>query len=550
MYWPAHAIVVIVTLLYFAPLLSAYPQLVIPSPYPDALEFIWTTWRMQGVLEGSRELYATREVFAPEGASLLLHTVCEGLLLPVTLLFGNVDPVWRFNLAVVFAFLLNGFSAVSFYRALGATPLLAAIGSLLITLAPNQIGHLTAGHLNFLVLFPLLELCRLLVIINRKGEEVQVTPWDLARGVFAVALMGRTNLYFLYYTILIGGVFSLWWIAQRGALAARLLRLWSVVFTGIAVNGLHLYRIAALAISRRYTPDHDPATTSADLLAYLVPSSLQRVGLLPEFREIRASVLFHEGETSLYLGLMLLVAVVLMCTMRSTRRTLEVWLFVALACVAMLASFGPWISLGGVQLVWNPIDYLLRAVLPLYPSVPARFGVFVGLFVVSAVVVRLSSSTSNVMRILTVAALSLALIELLPVRCNVTQLSHVNPVLERLRDDVSVKVVVDQPIIAQHAMLRQTIHGKALVGGFLSRRPRKQERELRGNPFLQRIGASSREHPVEALRTGWCALGADAVLLEAPRAALLKDAMRELGLALRDEDGVWALFKPVQGVCG
>ncbi len=549
-YWSAYALVVIATLLYFAPLMRAYPQLVIPSPYPDALEFIWTSWRLQGVIEGSRELYETHEVFAPDGASLLLHTVCEGLLLPITFLFKKSDPVWRFNSAVVVTFLLNGFAAVSLCRALGATVLVAALGALLVVFAPNQIGHLTAGHLNFLVLFPLLELFRLLIILNQRGKETQVSPLDLARGILAVALMGRTNLYFLYYTGLLSAVFSLWWIAQRGVFVAKLVRLWSVLCAGIAVNAFHLYRIAALALSKRYTPDHDPATTSADLIAYLVPSSLQRLGLMPELRQIRSGVLFHEGETSVYIGLMLLAALVAVCSIRSMRRAADVWLLLALAALAMVASFGPWVRVGGERVVWNPLDYLLRTLLPLYPSVPARFGLFVGLFLVSAVVVGVSSSGSRAGRNLVVGALVLAVVELLPLRCNVTQLSPASPVLARLREDSSVKVVVDQSIIAQHAMLRQTIHEKPIIGGFLSRRPRKQERELRGNRLLQRIGASSREHPVETLRAGWCALGADALLLEASRTTLFKDTLHDLGLTLRDEDGVWALFKPEEGACG
>jgi hypothetical protein len=548
-YWFAYAIVAVATLLYFWPLFGAYPQLVIPSPYPDALEFIWTTWRMQGVIEGSEELYKTDLVFAPGGASLLLHTVCEGLLLPATYLFIKFDPVWRLNISIVLAFLLNGFAAVSFFRSLGAMPSVSAIGSLLVVFAPNQIGHLTAGHLNFLVLFPLLELCRFLVITSRCRGEETVTRIDSGRVVLAIAVMARTNLYFLYYAMLLSAAYSVWWMWRREGLVAKLTTVWLAVIGGLLLNATHLYRIAALARSKRYTPDHDPSTTSADLIAYLVPSSLQRTGLVPDLQQLRSSVVFHEGETSLYVGMALLLAVVITCSISAPRRRKELWFFVIGSCAAILMSFGPWITIGGVQIVRNPFDAILRSVLPLYPSVPARFGVFVGIFVVSIVVLGVSIKTSRITHVLLTLLLVLALVEQCPIRCNVTQLALANPTLEHLRNDEAVKIVVDQPMIIQQAMLRQTIHGKALVGGFLSRRPRKEERELRANRFLQRVGPSEREHSIAELRAGWCALGADALILEEARSGSLKQQLLEAGFSRVDEDGVLVIFKPRDGMC-
>jgi hypothetical protein len=525
------------------PILWAYPQAVIPSPYPDALEFIWSTWRMQGVLDGDKSLYETKELFAPEGASLLLHTVCEGVLLPVTMLLKDVDPIWRFNCAVIIAFFLNGCAAISLLRALGAGPLVALLGALLIAFGPNQIGHLTAGHLNFLVLFPLFEICRLLSLVSRRGGDARIAWYDYARGSIAVAFMGRTNLYFLYYAVLISGCFSLWSLLGNRQQMRGLLTFWAAFLLGLTPNILHLYRIAVLALSKRYTPDHDPSATSADLIAYVVPSSLQRLGTLPELMQLRANVAFHEGETSLYVGVALLCAVVVACSAQRVRQMTEVILFLVLAAAAALASFGPWLTISGVPVIWNVFDYTLRALLPLYPSVPARFGLFVELFLVCAIVRALVKIDSRSRRAVVVCALSVALVELSPIRCNVTLLLPTSPALERLREDKSVSVVVDQSLIVQHAMLRQTVHGKALVGGFLSRRPRGQERDLRRNPFLRWVSGSGREYSLEQRRAGWSTLGADAVILDAAQVVRMKSDLQEIGLVLVDQDEALSIFK-------
>lgn len=499
---------------------------------------------MQGVLEGDRSLYETKELFAPEGASLLLHTVCEGILLPITALLKDVNPIWRFNCAVIVAFFLNGCAAISLFRALGAGPLVAVLGALLIAFGPNQIGHLTAGHLNFLVLFPLLEICRLLSLISRRGSDARIAWYDYARGSIAVAFMGRTNLYFLYYAALLGGCFSLWSLLGTKQRLRGLIAFWAAFLLGLMPNILHLYRIAVLARSRRYTPDHDPSTTSADLIAYVVPSSLQRVGTLPELMQLRATVAFHEGETSLYIGVALLFAAVVACSAQRKRRIKEVSQFLVLAATAALASFGPWLAISGVPVMWNVIDYALRSLLPLYPSVPARFGLFVELFVICAVVRALVEIDSKLRRAVVVCALSVALAELSPIRCNVTPLLLTSPALERLREDKSVSVVVDQSLIVQHAMLRQTVHGKALVGGFLSRRPRAKEQELRRNPFLRWVAGSGREYSLEQRRAGWSTLGADAAILDAAQATHMKGDLQEIGLVLVDQDEAWSIFKP------
>ena len=549
-WWLVRAVVALTTMAFFAPLLSVYPGLYIPSPYPDALEFIWTTWRIQGVLEGTRELYTTQELFAPEGASLLLHTVCEGILIPVTFLLKQLDPVWRFNGAIILLFLANGLAAISFVRVLGGSPQVTTLASLLIVFAPFQMGHLLAGHLNFLVLFPLLEVCTTLVVFGRDTVQGRRLGIYALRLIFALFLLGRTNLYYLYFAGLLIIVFSMRYALVEGFVRTRLVFLWGIGAVGMVFNITHLYSIARLALSKRYTPDHDPLTTSADLLAYVVPSSLQLLGTLPAVARARAGVAFHEGETSLFLGAMLLVAAFISYRFRGPTYKGEQRFFMVLACSGVIVSLGPVVLLAGTPLFANPVDYLARTYLPLYPSVPARFGLIATLFLVGSAVSGSYLEDKSLMRRVLVVCLLLSMVEIFPSRYTLTELTSSSPALTRLRDDPSVKLVVDQPVIMQHAMLRQVYHEKPIVGGFLSRRPRKAEREVRGNPFVQFVSGISTKHSMNARRAAWCKLGADALLLEAPRAQILLPELAVIGLSMVDSDEHIWIFKPHVDLCG
>src|SRR5262245_25108424 len=73
---------ILLPLLYFAylfqPVLADFSRTV-PSFYPDVFEFIWNAWWIS--LPTRSGLYFTDYLFQPGGASLLLHTFTEGILI-------------------------------------------------------------------------------------------------------------------------------------------------------------------------------------------------------------------------------------------------------------------------------------------------------------------------------------------------------------------------------------------------------------------------------------------------------------------------------------
>ncbi|NDC37059.1 MAG: hypothetical protein EBZ48_03295 [Proteobacteria bacterium] len=548
-WWLVTALLAAAPIIFFWPLLRSYPLPVVPSPYPDALEFIWGTWRIEGVLSGAKQLYFTHDLFAPDGASTLLHTLCEGLLVPVTYLFSWLTPVWRFNGAILIASTLNCFAAVSLLRALGGPALVSGVGALFIAFAPVQLGHLYAGHLNFVVLFPLIEILRGLLVGAGDAQVRAFGRADLGRVSLAALLLPLTNLYYLYFAGLLILAFVARYLSSRGRSWRDMVAFLAAVAAGLGLQLWHLLQIARLAGSKLYTPNHDPLKSSADLLSYLVPSKLQSLGTSASMRELRAGVTVHEGETSLFVGYAVVAAVLLLLwTLRGAARRQVAFLGGVAACACILSA-GPVFAFGGAHLFANPLDVALRWLLPLYPSVPARFGVITMIFLVCAVVRGIRASESRRVVAGATLLLFLGVIEIAPVEIELRQLPMESPALVRLNAKDSVRVVVDLPPITQEAMLRQTVHEKPMVGGFLSRRPRKAEREILRNPFVRMLAHPQVDPNPQRLLQGWCALGAGALILETSRVVVLEPQLKALGFQLTDSDSLVTVFEPTAVPC-
>ncbi len=503
-------LVVVAVVLFLSPIWVNYPQEYLPSYYPDALEFVWTAWRMEGVVQGTRALYETKELYYPNGASLLLHTVCEAVLYPIAYATPNLSPVWRVNLGVFACFTLTGLAAISLFRALAAGPWQSLFFGLAFTFSPFVVGHLDAGHLNFLAVFPLIELLRAL-LISTANQTWQRT--DGYRFVIAVVLLPLSNLYYLYFGAMLLAGFALISLNSGRNIASVLKRDVALFALGLSPNTIHLLAVARLATSGTYTPDHDPLKHSADMVSFLVPSGNRLIGDIPLFANLRSTVSLHAGESSLYLGYsVIFLAGIALWLSRGRERVISTGIVLLTLCFLVL-SFGPVLNFGGAGVMRMTHDSLLRSVLPFFPSVPVRFGLLVSVLLFCLASRGVSLLQERGCRYAVIGILLTVVFEYAPHAPTPTRMEVESESLIALRLDPSVRAVVDQAAIPQRAMFRQTIHHKPLIGGFLSRRPRFLQKGVNRNPFVRWLsghGVFSREQ----LLLGWCQLKADRLLLE------------------------------------
>lgn len=538
---------------FFWPLLQTFPSSFIPSYYPDALEFIWTTWRIEQVLSGTKPLYYAPELFAPSGASLLLHTVCEGILVPVTGIFSQLSPAWRINAACILLLCLNAASGLSLFRTLGCRAVHACFLTLLVVFSPFTLGHLHAGHLNFLVLFPLLEAFRGACIYSSLTSQTATLRSTTAlRYAGAISLLAFTNLYFLYFSGLVSVLCALYAamrsLPSAGGLFSRFLTPLIPFCLGLVPAIAHLTLVARITLSGTYTPNHNPAKHAADLAAFITTSPVQALGSYGIGSTLRTTIALHAGESSLYLGLALSILALIACYDGTTETKRRARFFICFSLFFLIVSLGPHIVWKGVKLCPNPVDWLLRSTLPMYPSVPARFAGITIIALIAAASQGFACRRARLPRYAHSIVLIIACIEFLPSHLRAHPLPEPSPALSRLAKESKDIIVADISISQQSAMFRQTIHGKPMIGGFLSRQPRRASAQLRRNRFIQALRGRNDTTRIEAIR-GWCSLGANTLILERPSFALQMTRLAELGFIQRDSDQYVVILDSPHGIC-
>ncbi len=266
----------------------------IPSVLPDALEFIWAVWWERRWLSGAApDFYFSQAVFHPAGASLVLHAMAEGLTLPWAALLPRASALFVYNVCCLFCFLANYLAAFLLFRRLAASQPAAGLAALVLAFHPFFIGHLQAGHLNFLCFFPVLIALHAALRFCEDGRNRALLP--LAG---AMAVLPFLNLYYAYFLLLAVPLLGI------GYRAGRLIswRAWLALCFALAAGLLpalpKLYPLAALHASAVYTPDHAAGRHSADAADLLLPGVNQLVAALVPHPASALNV----GESGVYLG--------------------------------------------------------------------------------------------------------------------------------------------------------------------------------------------------------------------------------------------------------
>jgi hypothetical protein len=339
---------------------------------------------------------------------------------------------------------------------------------------------------------------------------------------------------------MIGGMFTLYdLIAHREWRTS--LRVGAAGLMALIVVLPHLAAIAQLASSGEYSPDHSPRKHAADISYFFIPSTIQRVGEI--FGDDSHKRLLHVGESSLYLPISM-VLMALSCAyhrrVSGKGRSRSIALFM-IAAIFYLLSLGPLITFFGDKIAVSWMFIGFDKVLPLFPSVPARFaGIGYVLFLLGITIAARDIKGSLRSKGI-IFGLVIALCEIYPAQVPVRELAVSQSLLSKLRE-VPPGPVLDLSRIPQDAMMRQIAHHRPLVGGFLSRRPKKEVASLRRNFFYRyvREGVDSADSEIVA---GWQALGAPVVVV--PKTDVSKEVLNRLSqLQFREvlDDGALILI--------
>ncbi|HST05296.1 MAG TPA: hypothetical protein VLQ48_11235 [Chloroflexia bacterium] len=495
----------------------------------DAWQHIWNLWWVKhALLTLHTNPYHTDLLYYPDGVNLYFHTlVLTAGLTAIPLQLAGLSLITSYNLILLSTYVLAGLGAFLLCRYLTRNSWASFVGGLVFAFAPYHSAHLF-GHMNlaslqwipFYVLLLLKAIGWPSALEQRDTERVAArgvlynairNPWSAVGAGALLAVNAYTEWTYAIFLVLFTGVILAWRVllpSERRAVSAGIgwpvvgARLVLIVVTFMVLTAPIFF--PTLAEARQGYAQQPPDETlfySADLVNGFLPSELHpiwggaaadTVSQIPPYLPLK-----NTSERDLFLGYtVLVVAAWGLWRLRRDRRVVF-WAFVA--ALMWLLSLGPVLQVLGKTvftsfLVKIPLPYLLLYKLPLFSIMrtPARFTVLVmlALAVLVAYALRAIANerqtadnrrraamdgtplTSSVVRRLSFIVIPvLILFEFLAVYPMVPPGWNV-PIYQKIAAQPGNFALLELPIRPfGDYMAYQTIHGKPIIGGYLSRQP-------------------------------------------------------------------------------
>jgi hypothetical protein len=501
----------------------------------DAWQHLWNLWWMkQALVDLHTNPFHTDLLYYPYGVNLYFHTLVPligALSIPFQLLGFNL--LAAYNLMVVLSFVAAGLGTYWLVHSLTGSRPGAFVAGLIFTFAPYHFAHLL-GQLNLtslqwipfyiLALFKLWEADKTPSADQNPKSKIQNPKWLWAAGA-GVALAANAYTEWIYAMFL--GLFTAWFLAWKVGVerqgpgwragAARLAVLGVVAGVLVAPVLVPMVQEARTATYMQ-SPAIDTLFYSSDVVDAFVPSPFH-----PLWGGIGAAVAAHfpsrhPAERVVFVGYVALLLGLLAVAVFRRRKAVLFWGATAL---------GAWVlSLGPVLQVWGrstfttfgisiPMPYLALYYVPLLNifRAPSRFivltmlalAVLAGFVLAGVGRVRLRGVTrpAAVWGISGVVGV-LVLLEFLAIPYPMVPPGYNVPFYQELAQEPGDFAILELPLRPMSDYeTYQTVHGKPIIGGYLSRQP--PDRFVAETPVLRYLLPTTPvDDPiaVEAARTG------------------------------------------------
>ncbi len=463
----------------------------IPGDSFDGWQNFWNLWWVKvALLEQHTSPYFTNLLYHPTGVSLWFQTlnIFNGITFLPVQLAGNL--FWAYNAVVLFSFTLAGFGSylLGLYalHRIGVKPGAglqagAFLSGVIFTFSPfhfaHLLGHMQVFSLTFIPFFALY----LLRSLEDEATRTDVRAQRKGVGTWRNALMAALFLILAalcdWYFALYLGFFTLVvlaWMAFRRRLRARHLLSLTVIF------GLTLLVTAPLLApmvveSLRYDfmkpPPGQIVTLSGDVAGFFIPSGQHSLWGAWAAR-LRAPLSASPSENTIYLGVAALILAGI--GVWRWRSRLGLWLL-ALVTFAIFA-LGPVLHVYG-HVTGIPLPYALALKLPFVniARTVARYDLLVMLSLgvlagagLAALLERMK--TRGIATGLAAGLILLALLDFAPLPYPISP-PDTPAFYQSLAADARGGGVMNLPMNWDRPgyLLYQTVHGKPLTAGYISR---------------------------------------------------------------------------------
>lgn len=494
----------------------------------DAWQHIWNLWWVKdALLNLHTNPYHTDLLYYPDGVNLYFHTlVLTAGIIGIPLQLLGLNLIATYNVILLSSFVLAGYGTYLLCYYLTGHRWASFVGGIVFAFAPYHFAHMF-GHMNLVSLqwmpFYVLVLLKAIDAGTPTDEGRPTTDvesgrnpqWANLRSKIALAvgagallaLNAYTDWLYAIFLVMLTGVILAWKLLvpqERRAIAAAGVG-WIEAAARLIVFGLTFLLLTApiffptLAEAGKGYAQQPPEETlfySNDLVSAFLPNELHpfwgkavaaRVGAMPPYLPLK-----NPSERVLFLGYSVLALAATGFWRLRKNKAVLFWGFTA--ALMWVLSLGPMLQVMGkseftVFKVTIPLPYLILFKLPLFSIMrtPARLTVLVMLALAILVAFALTSllpalgkswtvamtQRSRMVQYATIAVVPLVILfEFLSAPFPTVPPGWNIPIYSQIAGEPGNFALLELPLRPfGDYMAYQTVHGKPIIGGYLSRQP-------------------------------------------------------------------------------
>ncbi|QKG58341.1 hypothetical protein GKZ68_17930 [Hymenobacter sp. BRD128] len=481
------------------------------NPHSDANQYIWNVWNFQRQAAAGHNPFYTPLLLYPQGTSLWLHTYTPVL---GVLNLALHQEFWAVNLGLLLSFVLSGVGAARLAGRWVRQPLLCGLVGFAFAFSPFKLAHWPEHyHVLLTATVPFYIMAFLDGLTFEPGRWVPRvrSRQQVAWAIFLLLITLLSDYYTLAGLLWFSAGYAAWWAWRLGAISWRRWQPWAAL-VAIFVLGHFISRGLALV----GLDDKAGVWWGGDLAGYVVPPNGSRWLATPATRALWQSPRFHNPastENVSFLGYLLpLLALGLAVAAwrrpaaapRPPAETRPFWFLLALFVLLTM----PELRWQGKDLLRMPTSIV--HFVPFINNIrcPVRYVMLASLLLPLAASIGLDGWLRRwpaAGRWVVAGALLLGvLVEFQPTAYPLIRAADV-PTAYRVVAASASPVVFPIPLglldgyrqvghMDAQELFYQTVHGKALRGGYLSRVPAATFAAFAHEPVLRTL-LLAQEHP-------------------------------------------------------
>jgi hypothetical protein len=508
----------------------------------DAMQVLWNAWWVERALRSGASVFYTDMVWVPVGSPLVFHTLEPVQSALIIMLKSAVGSATAYNIMLLLAFPIAGTGAYAVARAIGLARSASFVGGLAFAWCPfltSKLGWPNLAYCGFLALF----VAALIGAMPADGRATGRTAQ--ARVALAVVFLQFTG----DATVVFAANITLAWLLGcmivRQSWRQPIRRLWQACLPAAIILLPYLVLVARYALTSEIRPQRAAGTPTPEIFSYILPlatGSIYSPWLFAHLAPLNNELVWR--DLGCYLGMLVLPLAATgwyLCRQRHEIRFM--W---AVFATFFLLSMGPSLLFDRRPLLVAghsvPLPFLIWKHVPVLGMVSQSGRYLVLSYLAMAVGIaallshlRARLSTLNYGAATVLVALIIGTdYAFAPSFTAIPATPAISPNARRVMDVRSYR---------GETMYYQTVLGRPLVGGYLSRPVPEAQRLYRGDPCIAWLMfRATRSCEAESLHQSLAKFDVSDVFLDPNDDR--EGALRALGLIpqYRDENvAVWSV---------